>query len=123
MKRLTLPIFIAIALVASSQARQLSGTPAGTLPALTNAEFWRLTGELSEPDGTFHSENLVSNEARFQTVVPDLVKRAVPGRAYLGVGSEQNFTYLAAVKPTHAFILDIRHGNLDLHLLYKAFFE
>jgi hypothetical protein len=55
--------------------------------------------------------------------VPDLVKRVVPARAYVGVGSEQNFTYMAAVKPTHAFILDIRHGNLDLHLLYKAFFE
>lgn len=125
-RRLALSItaaLVAAVLTVGPRADQLTGTPAGTLPALSNAEFWRLTNALSEPDGTFHSENLVSNEARFQTIVPALVKRTVPGRAYVGVGSEQNFTYMAAVKPTHAFILDIRHGNLDLHLLYKAFFE
>jgi hypothetical protein len=42
---------------------------------------------------------------------------------YLGVGPEQNFTYIAAVKPAIAFIVDIRRGNLDLHLMYKALFE
>jgi hypothetical protein len=35
---------------------------------LSDQEFWRLASELSEPDGEFHSENLVSNEIRFQTV-------------------------------------------------------
>jgi hypothetical protein len=94
------------------------------LPArLTDAEFWRLASEYSEPDGTFHSENLVSNEIRFQTVLPTLVQKAVPGRAYVGVGSEQNFTYIAAVRPTVVFIVDIRRGNMDLHLIYKALFE
>jgi hypothetical protein len=91
--------------------------------ALTNQEFWKLATDFSEPDGTFHSENLVSNEARFQSIVPNLVKAATAGRAYVGVGSEQNFTYIAATKPAVAFIVDIRRGNLDLHLLYKAFFE
>src|SRR4029079_6245094 len=38
------------------------------------------------------------------------------------VGPEQNFTYIAAMRPRIAFITDIRHGNLDLHLLYKAIF-
>jgi hypothetical protein len=102
----------------------------GTLPALgqlpvrlTDQEFWKLATDYSEPDGTFHSENLVSNELRFQTVVPALVKTVVPGRAYVGVGSEQNFTYIAATKPAMAFLIDIRHGNLDLHLVYKALFE
>jgi hypothetical protein len=90
---------------------------------LTDQEFWRLATTFSEPDGTFHSENLVSNEARFQTVIPTLTQRAVPGRAYVGVGSEQNFTYMAAVRPAVAFIVDIRRGNLDLHLAYKALFE
>jgi hypothetical protein len=96
----------------------------GQLPArLTDEEFWKLATDFSEPDGTFHSENLVSNELRFQTVLPALIKTAVPGRAYVGVGSEQNFTYIAATKPAMAFIVDIRHGNLDLHLVYKALFE
>ena len=97
---------------------------AGQLPArLTDQEFWKLASDYSEPDGVFHSENLVSNELRFQTVIPALIKAAVPGRAYVGVGSEQNFTYIAATKPAMVFIVDIRRGNLDLHLLYKALFE
>lgn len=94
------------------------------LPAqLSDSEFWRLASEFSEPDGTFHSENLVSNEEEFQTVIPPLLQKAVPGRAYVGVGSEQNFTYISALRPTIAFIVDIRRGNLDLHLVYKALFE
>jgi len=113
---------LALAFSALPDARQATAT-ATSLPSLTNAEFWQLATTLSEPDGTFHSENLVSNETRFQEIIPDLVRRVVPGRAYVGVGSEQNFTYIAATKPSHVFILDIRRGNLDLHLLYKALFE
>jgi hypothetical protein len=45
-----------------------------------------------------------------------------PGGVYLGVGPEQNFTYIAAMQPRMAFITDIRRGNLQLHLLYKALF-
>jgi hypothetical protein len=90
---------------------------------LTDQEFWKLSSDASEPSGPFHSENLVSNEIRFQTIVPPLVEAAVPGRAYLGVGSEQNFTYIAAARPSIAIIIDIRRGNLDLHLIYKALFE
>jgi len=41
----------------------------------------------------------------------------------MGVGPEQNFTYIAALKPRMAFIIDIRRGNLDLQLMYKALFE
>ena len=41
----------------------------------------------------------------------------------MGVGPEQNFTYIAALKPKMVFIVDIRRGNLDLHLMYKALFE
>ena len=43
--------------------------------------------------------------------------------SYLGVGPEQNFTYIAALKPRIAFIVDVRRGNRDLHLMYKALFE
>jgi hypothetical protein len=50
--------------------------------------------------------------------------RTVPrGRAYIGVGPEQNFTYIAAVQPSMAFIVDIRRGNMLLQLMYKAIFE
>jgi hypothetical protein len=59
----------------------------------------------------------------FQYVIPDLVSRAKPGAVYLGVGPEQNYTYMVALKPRLAIIFDIRRGNLDLQLMYKAIFE
>ncbi len=90
---------------------------------LTDEQFWRLSKDSSEEDGVFRSDNLLSNETTFQYVIPGLIGTAKQGRIYLGVGPEQNFTYIAALKPAMAFIIDIRHGNLDVHLLYKALFE
>jgi hypothetical protein len=111
----------AILLVASARL----APPARTaLPEkLTDEQFWTLISESSEPGGFFRSDNLLSNELQMQRVIPELIRTTVPGRAYLGVGPEQNFTYIAAVKPSIAFIVDIRRGNLNLHLLYKALFE
>ena len=100
------------------------GAIADTLPArLTPAEMWKLSQELSEPDGTFRSDNLLSNELWFQWIVPELVAKVPQGSVYLGVGPEQNFTYIAALKPKMVFITDVRRGNLQLHLMYKALFE
>jgi hypothetical protein len=97
---------------------------ANRLPVrLSGAEFFKLIAELSEPDGHFRSDNLVSNELYAQRVIPELTRLSRPGRAYLGVGPEQNFTYIAAVRPAMAFIIDVRRGNLHLHLMYKALFE
>jgi hypothetical protein len=97
---------------------------AGALPArLTDQEFWTLVTDLSEPGGSFRSDNLLSNELRLQYVIPDLLRTVPRGRAYIGVGPEQNFTYIAAVQPSMAFIVDIRRGNLQLQLMYKALFE
>ena len=95
-----------------------------TLPdRLDDATFWRLFTELSESGGTFRSENLVSNERAFPAVLPDIARRSSRAAAYIGVGPEQNFSYLAALKPRIAFIVDIRRQNAILHLLYKAIFE
>jgi len=94
------------------------------LPAqLSDEEFWKLSNELSEPDGTFRSDNLLSNESYFQFVIPHLLELLKTGNVYMGVGPEQNFTYIAALKPKMVFLVDIRRGNLDLQLLYKALFE
>jgi hypothetical protein len=99
-------------------------TAAQSLPArLTDQEFWKLVSDFSEADGQFRSDNLLSNEVWLQYVIPDLMKSAKTGRVYLGVGPEQNFTYMTALKPAMAFIVDIRRGNLDLHLVYKALFD
>lgn len=98
--------------------------PARTLPEkLPDAEFWRLVSEMSEQNGHFPSDNLVSNELTYQWVIPALQRRGTGGRAYLGVGPDQNFTYIAALEPSIAFIVDIRRDNLRLQLLYKALIE
>lgn len=90
---------------------------------LSDAQFSHLMTEFSEGDGYFASDNLVSNELTFQWVIPDLLKTWTIGRAYVGVGPDQNFTYIANLRPSVAFIVDIRRDNLRLQLLYKALME
>jgi hypothetical protein len=94
----------------------------GTLPTeLSSDAFWTLSTELSEAAGTFrHSDNLVSNELLYVHAVQRLRAR---GGVYVGVGPEQNFSYIARLEPAMAFIIDIRQENRNLHLLYKALFE
>ena len=85
--------------------------------------FWRMVSEFSEPDGIFESDNFASNELGYQWAIPRLVEVTAPGGAYIGVGPEQNFTYIAALRPKLAFILDIRRQNMLEILFYKAVFE
>jgi hypothetical protein len=99
-----------------------TGCDRDTLPRhLSDREFWDLVETLSEPPSTFPlSDNLVSNER----AVVELARSLRPaGGVYIGVGPEQNFTYIAAEAPALAFIVDIRRENRNLHLLYKALFE
>jgi len=85
--------------------------------------YARLVARLSEPGGFFDSDNLVSNETSYLHVVPAFRSQSVKGGAYLGVGPEQNFSYLAEIHPEIALLIDIRRDNLLLHLLFKAMFE
>jgi hypothetical protein len=94
------------------------------LPArLSDTAFWTMVTDFSEPGGTFISDNFVSNELALQEVLGNLTDGRNTGGVYLGVGPEQNFTYIAALKPKIAFILDIRRQNMIEHLMYKALFE
>jgi len=90
---------------------------------ITDAEFWRIITSFSEPGGVFQDENYVSNEVRYQQVIPSLKNSVKPGAIYIGVGPEQNFTYIAAFRPRVSFIIDIRRQNTLEHLIYKAIFE
>ena len=103
----------------------LAGTACdrSTVPSrLSDRDFWTLVENLSEPAGVFTlSDNLVSNEPRLSDRVRAL--HHAGGGAYIGVGPEQNFSYIARVQPSIAFIVDIRRENRNLHLLYKALFE
>jgi len=95
-----------------------------TLPdRLTDTEFWNMIREFSEPAGYFPSDNFLSNESGYQKIIPTLLKTVTPGGVYIGVGPEQNFTYIAAVRPKLAFIVDIRRQNMLEHLFYKALME
>ncbi|HLH32173.1 MAG TPA: hypothetical protein VKY31_13300 [Terriglobia bacterium] len=91
-------------------------------PRVNDSVFWGMITEFSEEGGRFRYENLLSNESSYQKAIPALngPKR---GGAYLGVGPEQNFTYIAAIEPKIAFIVDIRRENMLEHLMYKALFE
>ena len=105
-------------------AASLSLALGAVLPAkLSDAEFWQLITDLSEEDGYFRFENFVSNELEYQSVIPALNEATKPGGVYLGVGPEQNFTYVSALKPKMAFIIDIRRQNMLELLMYKAVFE
>ena len=108
---------------AAPPAPERSPAPAALPERLSDAQFWELSQSLSEPGGSFRSDNLLSNEVWLQYVIPDLLAVNRPGRVYMGVGPEQNFTYIAALKPAMVFIVDVRRGNLDLHLMYKALFD
>ena len=97
----------------------------GSAPARSQAggAFAAQIDALSERGGYFDTDNLISNERSYLDVVPELKKRGVHGGAYIGVGPDQNFSYIAAVRPEIAFIVDIRRDNLLLHLLFKALFS
>ena len=97
---------------------------AETLPSeLSDAAYWKLISDFSEPDGYFQLEIVTSNENTYQNPLPELTKTAKFGGVYLGVGPEQNFTYIAAMQPKLAFIVDIRRDMMLEHLMYKAVFE
>jgi hypothetical protein len=101
-----------------------SALGAQNFPAkLSDGEFWKLVTDFSEANGYFRSDNFVSNETTYQWVIPDLLRTTKPGGVYLGVGPDQNFTYLVALKPKIAFIFDIRRQNMLTHLMYKAIIE
>src|SRR5712671_526457 len=69
-----------------------------TLPGkLSDKEFWRLVGDFSESGGFFRSDNFLSNEGGYQRVIPTLRKTIESGGVYVGVGPEQNFTYIAGI--------------------------
>jgi hypothetical protein len=111
---------VAFIIVAASSPAHGQGLPA----RLSDQEFWKLVTDASEIDGFFQSDNLVSNELTMQQIIPELLKGGrAPGGVYLGVGPDQNFTYISAMRPRAVFIVDIRRQAMIQHLMYKALFE
>jgi hypothetical protein len=108
-----LPALVAVAAV-PWVLHGLAQPASQSLPALIE--------RLSEEGGDFDTDNLISNERSFLEVVPALKAAGVTGGAYIGVGPDQNFSYIAQIRPSIAFVVDIRRDNLLLHLLFKSLF-
>jgi hypothetical protein len=91
----------------------------GTVVGQADSSFASLVARLSEPGGYFDSDNLVSNELSYQHVLGAMRRLKVSGGAYIGVGPDQNYTYIAKVRPKIAYMIDVRRDNLLQHLLYN----
>jgi hypothetical protein len=122
-------LLVTPALIASIQvaapAQVATTTVADRLPErLSDADFWALVDSVSEPGGYFRiADNFTSNEREIGQLYTMLRDRGTRGGVYLGVGPEQNFTYIAAIRPQMAFIVDIRRQAVMQHLMFKAIFE
>jgi len=101
-----------------------SSAAAGLVPdALSDSAYGALVARISEPQGFFDTDNLISNESGYLKVLGALDRTGVHGGAYVGVGPDQNYSYIAHVRPAIAFIVDIRRDNLLHHLLLRALME
>ena len=88
-----------------------------------DTSFAASVARLSETPGYFDSDNLISNETSYLHAVSHLRSMGVTGGAYIGVGPDQNFSYIAAIRPAVAYMIDIRRDNLLMHLMFKAIFQ
>lgn len=100
------------------------GAASGLPDRLTDKEFWQLETDISEPGGYFRIvDNFTSNEPEIGRICAELIDSKIAGDVYMGVGPEQNLTYIATIRPAMAFIVDIRRQAVMQHLMYKAVFE
>jgi hypothetical protein len=119
----TLVVLGALGLRVPARPPEAARAARGLPDSLSAPEFARLIRDLSEPGGYYQSDNFVSNETSYLHVVEKLGELNVNRGAYIGVGPEQNFTYIARIRPRIAFIVDIRRQAMIQHLLYKAVFH
>ena len=114
-----LVLFCALTLTACDGWAQVA-TSRGAIPALSDSAWGALVLSLSEEGGYFDTDNLISNERSYLHVLAPL--RRMGGGAYVEVGPDQSFSYLAAARPAVAFLIDIRRDNLLQHLLLRSLF-
>src|SRR5207244_9734438 len=114
---------VALLLLAFAAGRRVRAAEDTLPPQLSDEAFWHFITDYSEAGGFFRFDNFISNDALFQHVLGRLKETTKLGGVYLGVGPDQNFTYIVALRPRIAFIVDIRRQNLLEHLMYKALIE
>src|SRR4029078_339304 len=90
---------------------------------ISDQDFSRMITELAEPSGQYNGDSWISNEPTIQDVIPPLKQLIKPGGVYIGVGPEQNFTYMWALQSKLGFIVDIRRQTMLYIFLFKALCE
>ena len=98
-------------------------SPAGGLlfPS-RDRRFDQVVRALSKTESGPGADNLVTNEDSFPRICGEIGRKVAPDEVYIGVGPDQNFTYIAHARPKLAFIVDYRRRNLLLHLFHQALF-
>jgi len=115
---------LAVAVATPPLAAQIHASPRRPRTAPSpDAVFAATIARLSEPGGYFDTDNLISNETSYQQVLGGMDELRLSGGTYIGVGPDQNFTYIASLRPELALIVDIRRDNLLEHLLFRALFQ
>src|SRR5207247_1565285 len=107
--RLWLVLATALVSACASLPAQIA-PPAPATPAapslpdkLSDADYWKLVTDMSEPGGYFRiPDNFTSNEMEVGQLFTMIRQQKVSGGVFLGVGPEQNLTYIAAVRPKMA---------------------
>ncbi len=106
----------------AAQATARAPASARPLAPIADREFARLVTALSEPGGYFDTDNLISNERSYLHALGVLDRLGARGGAFIGVGPDQGFSYIARTRAELAFLMDVRRDNLLQHLLFKALF-
>jgi len=117
------PLLLAALLFTGCDARPASSSALRPQQALSDADFAALVERISEPGGYFDTDNLISNETGYLKVIDALARSGIEGGAYVGVGPDQNYSYIAQTRPDIVFLTDVRRDNMLHHLLLKALIE
>jgi hypothetical protein len=114
----------ATATVRAQVQSTVAASPASLPTRIGDAEYWKTINDLAEPGGYFRiPDNFTSNEIEVGWLFTRLQETKVNGGVYLGVGPEQNLSYIASTRPKLAVLFDIRRQAMIQHQMFKAMFE
>src|SRR5437762_2975838 len=114
---LALALFLVLAAATMPWTREQQPRAAADIQVSVE-QFGRYIDQWSEPEGYFDTDNFISNETSYLHVIDDLHQRVKAGGIYIGVGPDQNLSYIAHTRPMLAIITDIRRQNMLEHLWF-----
>jgi hypothetical protein len=112
-----------LSILSSFSSPVFTGPRRTEVPPFAAAQFKSIINRISEDGGYFWNDNYVSNEASYLHPLGKMEELGIHGGVYIGVGPDQNFTYIAKIRPRYSFIIDIRRQNWLEHMLFKALFH